>query len=84
MAFAHFISRIIGDKISRALNCAVKFAVIVFTVALALSNLNIGQTIVEIAFAMILGALCLAGGLAFGLGGREFAANMLKKLTKDS
>ncbi|MBE6377565.1 MAG: hypothetical protein E7051_01965 [Lentisphaerae bacterium] len=83
VALAQFVSRILGDKIGKGLNCAVKVAVIAFTLALALSNLNIGQAIVETAFAMILGALCVAGALAFGLGGREFAANVLKNLHQD-
>lgn len=82
IALAQFVNRLVGDKIGRVWSYTVKITVIVFTVALALSNLNIGQAIVETAFAMILGALCLAGALAFGFGGREFAANLLEKLNK--
>lgn len=80
IAGAQFFAGLMREKFDRRLICAVKFAVIVFAAILALSNLNIGQAIVEIAFAMILGAVCLAGGLAFGLGGREFAAGILEDL----
>ncbi len=79
ISLARFTGRLIGEKIGKTMNYAIQAAVIIFTLALALSNLKIGQAVVEITFAMVLGALCLAGGLAFGLGGREFAAGVLEK-----
>ena len=80
IAAAQFLAGMLNEKFDRILVYAVKTAVIIFAAVLALSNLNIGQAIVEISFAMVLGALCLAGGLAFGLGGREFAASLLEEL----
>lgn len=80
IAAAQFLAGMLNEKFDRILVYAVKTAVIIFAAVLALSNLNIGQAVVEISFAMILGALCLAGGLAFGLGGREFAARLLEEL----
>lgn len=71
---------------SEFLATAVRVAVLIFTGAIALSTLNLNGRIVEIAFALLLGAICVAAALAFGLGGREFAAKKLeewdKKLTK--
>ncbi len=57
----------------------VRIAVLVFTGAIALSNMNIGSQIVLVAFALVLGALCVAFALAFGLGGRDFAARKLEE-----
>lgn len=56
---------------------AVRICVIIFTAAIAVGNLNIGDSIVQIAFALILGAVCVAGAIAFGIGGREAAAKLL-------
>ena len=53
--------------------------VVVLTVALAVSNLQIGNSIVQIAFTLILGAFCVAAAIAFGVGGRETAAKLLNE-----
>jgi len=71
---------------SEFLAAAARVAVLVFTGAIALSTLNLNGRIVEIAFGLLLGAICAATALSFGLGGRDFAAKKLeewdKKLTK--
>ena len=56
---------------------AVRVGVIIFTAAIAIGNLNIGDSIVQIAFTLILGAVCVAAAVAFGIGGREAAAKLL-------
>jgi len=56
------------------------YAIVVLTLFIVLSQLNIAENILNIAFFSIFGALCLAFGLAFGLGGKDFAADLLKKL----
>ncbi len=56
------------------------YAITVLTIFIVLSQLNIAKDIVNFAFLLILGAFCLAFGLAFGLGGKEYAADILKKL----
>jgi hypothetical protein len=43
-----------------------------------LNQLEIAPQIVTITYAALLGTLALAGGLAFGLGGREVAGDMLR------
>ncbi|MDX1638821.1 MAG: hypothetical protein R3281_12680 [Balneolaceae bacterium] len=55
-------------------------AIILFVASLALSQLNIGQELVTNAFLLLFGAICLALALAFGLGGREWASDIIKKL----
>lgn len=45
-----------------------------------LSELGIAQKLVNTAFILVVAALAVAFALAFGIGGREFAGKMLKKL----
>lgn len=56
-----------------------KYAIIVLAVFMALTQLGIATTIVSSAFILILGGLTLAFGLAFGLGGKDFAKKYLEK-----
>lgn len=58
----------------------VKFTIISLAVLIALSNLGIGTLFIQVLFVAIVAAAAIAFALAFGLGGRGFAANMLKKL----
>ena len=52
---------------------------VVLAVFMALTQLGIATSIVSSAFILILGGLALAFGLAFGLGGKEFARKNLEK-----
>ena len=56
--------------------------IIILTIFLTLGQLNIAQNIVNSAFQIIFGAICLALTLAFGLGGREKASEILNELFK--
>lgn len=57
-----------------------KWAIIVFVSMAALVQLGIAQTLIHIAFIGFVGMLALAGGLAFGLGGRDKARELLDEL----
>ncbi|MFL9651216.1 MULTISPECIES: mechanosensitive ion channel [Exiguobacterium] len=59
-----------------------KYAILGIAFFMAISQLGIAPMIVNTAFLLILGAVALAFGLAFGLGGRETAARYLKKAEK--
>lgn len=56
-----------------------KYAILGLAFFMAISQLGVAPMIVNTAFLLILGAVALAFGLAFGLGGRETAARYLKK-----
>lgn len=58
-------------KIARA-------AIVTLAVFMALDQLQVAPTIVSTAFTLLLGACALAAGLAFGLGGRDLAAESLR------
>lgn len=57
---------------------AAKGAIIVLTIFMALEQIGIAQDIVMVAFIAIFGAAALAAGIAFGLGGREVAAEIAR------
>ena len=59
-----------------------QWALLLFVVSVALEQLSIGGQILVSAFQIAFGALCLALALAFGLGGRDWAAHVLNKLWK--
>lgn len=59
-----------------------KVAVYVLVAFLCLSQLGVATAIVETTFILIVAAACVACAIAFGVGGRQFAANMLEKLEK--
>jgi len=56
-----------------------KSAIIVVAVFMVLVQLGIATTIVSAAFIIVLGAFAVAFAISFGIGGRDFAANTLKK-----
>jgi len=56
------------------------YSIVVFTIFLVLGQLKVAQEIITNAFILVSGALCLAFGIAFGLGGKDFAADLLKNI----
>lgn len=59
-----------------------KVAIYVFIAFICLNQLGVAIEIVEKTFILIIAALCVAFAVAFGIGGRNFAANTLEKLEK--
>jgi len=56
-----------------------RYLIMTFVVMIALSQIEVGGDIVQRTFLIILGGLVLALALAFGLGGKEWAATMLER-----
>ena len=79
---ANFAASAIRGKCNDVVVMVVRVAVLIFTGAIAIHNMNIGGPIVQTAFTLLLGAVCVAVALAFGLGGREFAAKKLDEWTR--
>lgn len=61
---------------------AAKWLILILAVFMTLNQLGIATTIVNAAFVIVLGAVAVAAALAFGLGGKDFAAGVLSKLDK--
>ena len=59
-----------------------KVAIYVITAFICLNQLGVAIAIVETTFILVIAALCVAFAVAFGIGGRTFAANTLEKLEK--
>ncbi|MFH1769684.1 MAG: hypothetical protein ABH833_03405 [Parcubacteria group bacterium] len=59
-----------------------KWAVLVFTFLLALSQLEVGKDIVGMVTIGIVAAAAIAFGLAFGLGGKDHAHEVITKMRK--
>jgi Mechanosensitive ion channel, conserved TM helix len=56
-----------------------ELAVIAFAVVIAVNQIGIAANLVDILFIGVVGALALAFGLAFGLGGRDVAAQLAEQ-----
>jgi hypothetical protein len=56
-----------------------KAVVVVISLFMALQQLGVAEEIVTAAFTLILGAVALAVGLAFGLGNRELAGEITRR-----
>jgi hypothetical protein len=68
-----------GLKSAEGLGKLALYAIVFFSGAIALIQLDIGEEIVGAAFVIAFGAAALALGLAFGLGGKDVAADYLKR-----
>jgi Conserved TM helix len=56
-----------------------RYLIVIFVVMIALGQVEVGGDIVQRTFLIILAGLVLALALAFGLGGKEWAAAMLER-----
>jgi hypothetical protein len=56
------------------------WVVVIFGIFAALTQLNIAVEIINTIITGVIAMLAIAGGLAFGLGGRDYAAHLLQKL----
>lgn len=58
-----------------------EYAIQIFVVFVSLEQLDIGTHLLTAAFEIAFGAISLALALAFGLGGKEWAARVIEKMT---
>lgn len=68
-----------GPGDAQALGRLARYAIMAFVVMIALEHLEIGGAIVRQTFLIVLGGVMLALALAFGLGGRDWAAAHLER-----
>ena len=88
--FAHFMANVIKGAISAAnlsfvelVGNATKYAILVFAVLAALSQLGIAEAFLQSLFYGIVAFVAIAGGLAFGLGGQGVAREWMEKFKKE-
>lgn len=87
--FSHLIADLVKQSVKSVrpvsavmLSALARYAVIFFTVLIVMNQLGIAQDLIRILFTGIVAMLALAGGLAFGLGGKEVAKDLLDALRK--
>jgi uncharacterized membrane protein YjgN (DUF898 family) len=90
MVFGSYFARVVGDAVQNycldahipdadMLGRLVRYAIMLFVIMIALSQVEVGGDIVQRTFLIILAGLMLAIALAFGLGGKEWAASLLQR-----
>jgi hypothetical protein len=85
IAIGQYLADIIAQAVrssnvqnARILATAARVAVIGLAVAMGLRQMCVANEIVNLAFALLLGAIAVAAALAFGLGGRNTAGRELE------
>lgn len=84
---AHFLKQLVAASVKSArlhspnfLGSLTWWAVVIFGFLAALSQLGVAVSIINALVTGFIGMVALAGGIAFGLGGKESASKVLKKL----
>lgn len=87
---ANFVHRVVKSAVAAAKLASADFlaglarwAILVFTFMASLIQLQIAEDLIRVLFTGFVAMLALAGGLAFGLGGKDYAARVLDKLKRD-
>jgi hypothetical protein len=77
---ARILSNLVGSSTGEAsyAQTIVKYAIIALFTAIGLTFMGLANEIVMMAFGLILGSAAVATALAFGLGGRDYAARLLE------
>jgi hypothetical protein len=90
MVLGSYFARFVGESIDRFCRDAqvpdsdifgkvARYLIMAFVVMIALSEIEVGGDIVQRAFLIILAGIVLALALAFGLGGKDWAAALLER-----
>jgi len=90
IAFGSYFARFIGNAVitycrsidlrdGDVLGKLAQYAIMAFVIMIAIDHLDIGGTVVRDAFLIVLAGLVFAVALAFGLGGRKWAAALLER-----
>jgi flagellar biosynthesis protein FliQ len=90
LVFGAYFARFIGNALcayakklqlqdAESLGRLAQYAIVAFVVLIALDQVNIGGDIVRQTFLIVLAGVVLALALAFGIGGKDWAAEMLER-----
>ncbi|MDO8463444.1 MAG: hypothetical protein Q7S96_04220 [bacterium] len=87
---ADFVYKVVGNAVQSTgllsphfVSGIAKWAIVIFSVFVALDQLDIGTTLLNTIVQGFVAMVAIAAGLAFGLGGKEHAAKFLDRLRKD-
>jgi len=73
-------SQAVGSHVAHLLGSITRWAIWIFALMFAFSQLGIAPQFMNILFTGIVAMLALAGGLAFGLGGKEAAGEFIREV----
>lgn len=73
----------IGATTAGVLSAITRYSVYIFIGLAALNQLGVAQAFVSILFTGLVASLAIAFGLAFGLGGQNAAADLIRKIRED-
>lgn len=73
----------LGSSVAHVLAVIGRWSILVFAMLAALSRLGIASDLIRILFTGFVAMVALAGGLAFGLGGREVATQVLDRVRSE-
>lgn len=86
---ANFMSKLVKASVEAAdlksagtLAGVAKWAILIFAILAALIQLGIVPSLIQTLFTGLIAALAISTGLAFGLGGRDLASQILEKIKK--
>ncbi|MBM2820905.1 MAG: small-conductance mechanosensitive ion channel, partial [Candidatus Berkelbacteria bacterium] len=89
LVVAHFLSNVVkgslmaaGLAMADAVALIVRYSIIIFAFLAALAQLGLAQNMVSTLFIGVIAFLAIAGGLAFGLGGKDAAQDLIDKVRK--
>jgi len=87
---ANFLSKIIKGSVKIAgfgkadfLAVVTRWSIMIFALLAALDQLGVARSIISTMVTGFVAMIAIAGGLAFGLGGRDIASDILKKVKKE-
>lgn len=72
----------VGSAAAAPIGALARYALLVFTLFMAAEQLAIATEVLVSAFQIAFAALCLAAALAFGIGGRDWAAAVIARYTR--
>ncbi|MDP3685473.1 MAG: hypothetical protein Q8R32_01430 [bacterium] len=88
--FGNFVARATRASITAAnlphgagVSAIARWAVLIFTFLAAMLQLQVAEVLIQTLFTAFAAMLAIAGGLAFGLGGKDLAMKTLKHLEDD-
>lgn len=77
---ANVVTRMISGAVGETLANAIRYIIILLIAFMGLSEMDLGDGIIEAAFNWGIGAAAVAAAIAFGLGGREWAKAKLHEV----
>lgn len=72
----------VGERMAGTLSAFAKYTIIFFTILVMMNQLGVAQDLIRIFFTGLVAMVAIAGGLAFGLGGKDVAKEILDGLAK--